>query len=117
MSGEMKGGVEMLSTQFEIKRRKEMTIEFTKLVVDDEITLYGIHSIINAVFEKLEMTKRIPPQMMYNYAKNGRIRKNGNGMVSREDAIAFLESYLTKQLSKKSTTNHKSNVESAFVES
>jgi hypothetical protein len=68
----------------------------------DTITAYKIASIINGTFKVLDFDKQIPPQMMYNYNKNGLINgikdmKQKHGKVT---VIQFVTKYVNKQINK-----------------
>jgi hypothetical protein len=65
-------------------------------------TGYGLHSIINSVFEAFENSKRIPPQMMYNYARNGMIVPGfkGTRKYTPTESYNFVLKYCRKHLNK-----------------
>lgn len=61
------------------------------------ITAYKIHSIINAVFVAKGIDKVIPPQMMYNYARNGLINKvKGQKQYNKDEVTKFVQKYTDK---------------------
>jgi hypothetical protein len=65
-------------------------------------TGYGLHSIINSVFEAFESSKRIPPQMMYNYARNGMIVPGfkGTRKYTPTESYNFVLKFCKKHLNK-----------------
>jgi len=93
---------------------EETTVEETELtfeeivseIVDEVygtnemVTAYKIAKIVNAVFAAYEFDKTIPPQMMYNYAKNGMINKikDMKQQYAKDQATAFVIRYTKKQM-------------------
>lgn len=69
---------------------------------DTTITPYKIAVIVNKVFEANENTKRIPPQMMYNYDRNGLIAKGIKGAkaYNKDQVTAFVTKFTNKYLAK-----------------
>jgi hypothetical protein len=69
---------------------------------DIQVTAYKIHKVVNAVFEVHAFDKKVPPQMMYNYAKNGMINgiKNMKQTYTKDEVTAFVIKYTQKQMSK-----------------
>jgi hypothetical protein len=64
-------------------------------------TPYGIAKLINQLFSDLGSDKQIPPQQMYNYARNGMIVKGYKGKeFSAEQAAAYAVKYVSKHLNK-----------------
>jgi hypothetical protein len=67
-----------------------------------ELTGYETAKIVNEMLndrnERLgtEM-KAIPPQMIYNYVRNGYIEKNGNDLIDVTEAVRFAEAYVEKR--------------------
>jgi hypothetical protein len=83
----------------------ELTVEdiVTELVdtvfgEDTTITPYKVSRIVNGTFEALDNEKRIPPQMMYNYSRNGLLVKGEKGIkaLTKDQAKAFTIKYVTK---------------------
>lgn len=83
----------------------ELTVEETVGVLtetvfgdDDTITPYKLHNIVNGAFEALGSDKRIPPQMMYNYSRNGMLVKGQKGIkaLTKEQAKAFATKFVNK---------------------
>jgi hypothetical protein len=65
------------------------------------ITPYQIHTVVNTLFEAFGHPKRIRPQMVYNYDRNGMIVK-GLKDVKRygaDDVAAFATKFVTKHMS------------------
>jgi len=81
----------------------EIVSELTDTVFgdDDTITPYKIHTVVNGTFEALENEKRIRPQMMYNYDRNGMIAKGRKGVkaYTKDEVKAFATKYVTKHTS------------------
>lgn len=69
---------------------------------DDTITPYKIAVIVNKVFEANEHAKRIPPQMMYNYDRNGIIAKGIKGAkaYNKTQVTEFVTKFTNKHLAK-----------------
>jgi hypothetical protein len=65
-------------------------------------TPYKISTFVNKVFEVSGLDKRIPPQMMYTYVKNGLIVKGVKDRKSYtvEETVAFVTRYTSKHLNK-----------------
>jgi len=68
----------------------------------DEITAYGLHSLINHTFKAFGVDREIPPQMMYNYARQGMIVKGHKGTrkYTQEEAYTFVLKYTAKRITK-----------------
>lgn len=63
-------------------------------------TPYGIAKLINQLFQDLGSDKQIPPQMMYNYDRNGMIvrgQKNRKTYTA-EEVGAFAVKYVSKHV-------------------
>lgn len=78
-------------------------IKFPELQ-DTEYSLYQVHNIINKILEENNHEKRIVPQMMYNYYRNGLIIKGEKKQPARKltkiEVEIFVTKYITKILSK-----------------
>jgi hypothetical protein len=83
----------------------EVTVESTvqELVetvfgTDETISPYKVHKIVNGTFEVLGNTKRIPPQMMYNYSRNGMLVKGEKGIkeLNKSQVTEFVTKFVTK---------------------
>lgn len=78
------------------------------LVTESDYNAYGIHKIVNSVFEIFEFDKKIPPQYMYNYSRNGMIVKgrgsqkspNTNHSYNDAEVVAFVIKFCKKQMAK-----------------
>jgi hypothetical protein len=59
----------------------EDVVESLVAELGEETSAYGVHVVINRTFEALGLDIRIPPQMMYNYSRNGMLgrKKNEDG--------------------------------------
>lgn len=63
------------------------------------VTPYMVAKIVNSVFETMGNDKRIPPQMMYNYSRNGMINKvKGSKAITKEETITFVTKYTRKYI-------------------
>jgi hypothetical protein len=69
-----------------------------ELVTTETNSPYGIAKIINQVFEVTGNDKRIPPQMMYNYALKGMIVKGEKGrkVYTRDETVTYVTKYTGK---------------------
>lgn len=68
------------------------------------MTPYGVSLILNEELTKHQL-KNVPPQMLYNYVRNGILpstTKNGKIDVPDEVALTFVSWFVGKRLSKKS---------------
>jgi hypothetical protein len=71
------------------------------------VTPYAAHKLVNAALEKAGLSKRIPPQMMYNYTQQ-RVNAGKAPFIkfSIEDGVdveslnEWIEKYVAKQLAK-----------------
>jgi len=72
------------------------------LPLDDEISPYRIHVIVNLVLDVVNPAYQVRPQMMYNYAKNGLIVKGekGNKKFTKANVIDFVTRFVTRNASK-----------------
>jgi hypothetical protein len=77
----------------------------TPVESNQPLTPYAAHKLVNQALEAANVTKRIPPQMMYNYT-SGRLSKGKepfitfdpkNG-VDRESLTQWIEKYVAKQV-------------------
>ena len=98
--------IEDLDDQVELETETEETVELDQMVEDlanefghDQITPYGIHSVINTVLETYGV-KPIIPQMMYNYDRNGMIVKGSKGQkrYTRSEVTAYVIKFVTKRI-------------------
>ena len=90
----------------------------TKNKNEGAVTPFAFHKVVNEHLEKAGLTmidkttgatvtKRIPPQMMYNYTL-GRINKGKepfikvteSGLIELEDGMVWLQGYIQRLLSK-----------------
>lgn len=64
----------------------------------ETITPYKIHKVINGAFEALGAEKRIIPQYMYNYDRNGMIAKGIKGAkaYNKDQVTAFVNKFVGK---------------------
>jgi hypothetical protein len=70
-----------------------------------EFTAYSVATFVNKTFEVLGNEKRVPPQMMYNYTRNGLVAKGKKGKAtdirySNDEVQAFVNKYVGKQINK-----------------
>jgi len=67
---------------------------------DETITPYKVHNVVNGTFEILGASKRVPPQMMYNYSRNGMLVKGVKGIkaLNKEQVTAFVTKYVNKHI-------------------
>jgi len=73
----------------------EETVRF--FIVDEVSTPYAIWRTIKLTFESLGVSKSIPSQMMYNYARNGLINgTKGQKRYSRAEVEEFAIKYVKK---------------------
>lgn len=92
----------------EVEETEELTLpeivaQLTEEVFGDDetITPYKIHKIINATFKVVGFEKQIPPQMMYNYSRNGGINKvKGAKLYTKDEVIVFVSKYVHKMINK-----------------
>lgn len=79
---------------------EDIVKELTSEVFGNEtvITAYKIHNVINEVFKVLGIAKVVPPQMMYNYDRNGLIVKGKKGVkrYTADEVYAFVTKYVNK---------------------
>jgi len=67
----------------------------------ETIGAYAIHKIVNGVFEVFGVERKIPPQMMYNYSRNGIIAKraekpNKDHQYTQDEVLTFVTKYTSK---------------------
>jgi len=67
------------------------------------ITLYAAHKIVNKRLEESGLDRRIPPQMMYNYAKKNYLA-TVDGKIDTEVLDEWIEKFVEKKLSQSTTT-------------
>lgn len=63
-----------------------------------KVTPYGIHTVVNSAFEVLGNPKRVRPQMMYNYDRNGILCKGKKNTkeYTKTEAIEFATKFVEK---------------------
>ena len=68
----------------------------------EEMTPYLVHSIVNTVFEALEVEYRVRPQMMYNYDRNGLIVKGQKGKkrFTRDEVLDFVTRFVNRNINR-----------------
>jgi hypothetical protein len=79
------------------------------LVEEESYNPYGIHKLVNGIFEILGVDKKVRPQMMYNYSRNGLLgnkasvvheksgkKINTNHTYTKQQVTAFLIKYVDK---------------------
>jgi hypothetical protein len=66
-------------------------------------TPYGVWKVLTEVLRKVGIpTDKVTPQMMYNYAKNGRIDgKKGSKRYSDETVEAFVAKFVARKMANK----------------
>lgn len=69
--------------------------------ISDANSPYQIAKVLNELFVQLEIDRTVPPQMMYNYSKNGLIdgtkrQSQKDVKFSYETTVAFLTKYFKK---------------------
>lgn len=67
----------------------------------ESVTPYGIHKVVNGTFEAFDNVKRIVPQMMYNYARNGMIagkESKGRKEYTHDETVTFVTKFVNKYL-------------------
>jgi hypothetical protein len=81
------------------------TVDIVRSLVEasgtTEWSPYAIHVIVNRTLQAVGIEKKIPPQMMYQYAKKGML--NGTKDTIRftsEETVAFVTKYINKNTSK-----------------
>lgn len=90
-----------------LEERVELSVQeiVESLVTEEEYNAYGVHKIINKVFEIVGHDRVIKPQMMYNYSRNsliekGRGAKNTNHLYTDVAVKAFVTKWANKQINK-----------------
>lgn len=81
----------------------EIVVQLTDEVFgsDETITPYKVHKIVNSTFKVVGFAKQIPPQMMYNYSRNGMINKVKDAkQYTKDEVIAFVSKFCYKQINK-----------------
>ena len=74
-------------------------VELTKGM--ESYTPYAIHKIVNGVFAVYGVDKTIPPQMMYQYTKNGMIagkESKGRKIFTRDEVQVFVYKYTNNKI-------------------
>jgi hypothetical protein len=70
-----------------------------ELVTEETYSPYALHKIVNGVFEVFGSTKRIPPQMMYNYAAKGMLgNEKGTKTITNDQAKTWITKYVPKHI-------------------
>jgi hypothetical protein len=98
--------IEDLDDQAVLETETEETQDLDDMVQDlvtevghDQITPYGIHTIINTILAAYDV-KTIIPQHMYNYDRNGMIVKGQKGQkrYSGSEVTAFVIKFVSKRI-------------------
>jgi hypothetical protein len=79
----------------------EVTLEsvLEELVTEETYSPYALHKIVNGVFEVFGSSKRIPPQMMYNYAAKGMLgNEKGTKVITAEQVKTWITKYVPKHI-------------------
>lgn len=79
----------------------EIVTEITNTVfgTDTTVSPYKVAKIVNGVFEATNTDKRIPPQMMYQYASKGMISKgNKSKEYTKDEVTTFVNKYTAKHV-------------------
>lgn len=73
------------------------------LEMESGITPYQVHTVLNSKLAELEIDRQVPPQMMYNYDRNGVIVKGRASKVTKEagrysntEVINFVTKWIEK---------------------
>jgi hypothetical protein len=67
-----------------------------------EYTAYAVHTLVNQILSELGVDTSVPPQMMYNYTRNGLIAKRTKGVPAKEirysadEVAAWLNKWFSK---------------------
>ena len=108
----MNAETEINTTTFETDEPSEETVEETFETVDivrsiveaSDTTVwspYAIHVVVNRCFQVMGIEKKIPPQMIYQYAKKGMLNGTKDTLrFTTEETVTFVTKYLTKNASK-----------------
>lgn len=105
----VEGQIDLFTNEVVTIEEKEITEEdVTKELIEaafegvTTITSYKLASIINGIFKVVGFDKQIPPQMMYNYSKNGMINgtKDMKQKYNKDEVTKFVTKYIKKQLNK-----------------
>ena len=77
----------------------EMVQDLVDEIGHDQVTPYGIHTVINTILEAYG-AKMIIPQHMYNYDRNGMIVKGSKGQkrYSGSEVTAFVVKFVSKRI-------------------
>jgi hypothetical protein len=69
---------------------------------ESSITAYKIANVVNGIFKASDFEKSVPPQMMYNYSRNGLIVKGEKGkkQFNKTEVTEFVTRYTKKQMGK-----------------
>jgi len=89
---------------FEPDETEDVTFEIVdivrSLVEASETTTwspYAIHVVVNRCFQVMGIEKKIPPQMIYQYAKKGMLNGTKDTLrFTTEETVAFVTKYLNK---------------------
>lgn len=85
---------------------EEVVKDLVEALKSNEISPYAVHKIVNATLEIFEADeKKVPPQYMYNYSRNGMIAKrtakpNYDHKYSADEVYSFVVKFTTKRISK-----------------
>jgi hypothetical protein len=71
-------------------------------LTEESYTPFGIISNLNKILKDMGVEKVLPPQMGYNYNKNGLIVKGKKGVKSytKTEVVTWMVKYLTKNVTK-----------------
>lgn len=96
----------ILVEDIETEETEELTVEETvtelvEALKDENVTAYGVWTVVMGAFKVLEIEKTVPSQMMYNYTRNGMIVKGKKGSAkdiryTKDEVKAFATKYVTK---------------------
>lgn len=79
---------------------QKLSVDIGSYFPEKSLTPYGLSKIVNLLLKEVGIEQTLPPQMFYNYSKKGYIKKDASdGRISRDEALAWTEKYLTKKLS------------------
>lgn len=74
------------------------TVEIDAAELGDGYTSYGIAKILNETLAKVGITTAVPPQMIYNYAKNGRVNGvKGAKRFTEDEVMQFVAKEVAKR--------------------
>jgi len=80
----------------------KLTTEHIMTVVPDgTATPYMVHVVLNDRLAELELDRKVVPQMLYNYSRNGMIvkgdkRKGDEARYTRDEITEFVDRWINK---------------------